>query len=85
MRTTKVQHYKVIIEKGENGYFVARVPALPGCLTQAKTYEALIPRVKEAIQLCLEVAKEDRRYQQEKKALAYEPTFIGIEEIAVHV
>ena len=39
MKITKIQNYKVIIERGEEGYFVAQVPALPGCVTQAKTYE----------------------------------------------
>ena len=85
MKTTKVQHYKVIIEKGQDGYFVARVPALPGCLTQAKTYEALITRVKEAIQLCYEVAEEDAQYRRSTQQFAYTPTFIGIEEVAVRV
>lgn len=82
MKTTTL-HYKVIIEKGQDGYFVARVPALPGCMTQARTYEALIPRVKEAIQLCREVAEENRRYKKQKQLFAHEPAFIGIEDLAV--
>ena len=85
MKTTKVQHYKVIIEKGQDGYFVARVPAFPGCLTQAKTYEALLPRVKEAIQLCNEVASQDATYRNNIQQFAYQPTFIAIEEVAVRV
>jgi predicted RNase H-like HicB family nuclease len=85
MKTKKVLQYKVIIEKGLDGYFVARVPALPGCLTQAKTYEALIPRVKEAIQLCHEVAEQDKNYRQKIHSLFHRPAFIGIEEVAVAV
>ena len=85
MKTTKVQRYKVIIEKGQDGYFVARVPALPGCHTQAKTYEALLPRVKEAIQLCNEVAAQDATYRNNIQQFAYQPTFIAIEEVAVRV
>lgn len=85
MKVTKVQHYKVIIEKDEDGYFVAAVPALPGCVTQAKTYEILIQRVREAIQLCLEVAADDKLYRSQQKKLSYEPVFIGIEDIAVRV
>ena len=53
MKAAKIQHYKVLIEKGRDGFFVARVSALPGCVTQAKTYEQLLTRVEEAIQLCL--------------------------------
>jgi predicted RNase H-like HicB family nuclease len=44
----------VIIEEGEDGYYVAEVPQLRGCYTQAKTLDELMARVKEVIQLCLE-------------------------------
>ncbi|MGK7344290.1 MAG: type II toxin-antitoxin system HicB family antitoxin [Candidatus Nitrospinota bacterium M3_3B_026] len=47
--------YDVIIERDEEGYYVASVPALPGCHTQAKSLDVLMERVKEAIELCLEV------------------------------
>ena len=48
------QMFNVIIEKDEDGYFVAEVPELRGCHTQAKSLDELIVRVKEAIKLCLE-------------------------------
>ena len=35
------QQFKVIIEQGEDGLFVASVPSLPGCHTQAKTLKEL--------------------------------------------
>lgn len=85
MRTEKVFHYRVLIERGEDGYFVAWVPAIPGCHTQGKTYEELIANVKEAIQLCLEVAQDDPQYQSKIEEHTYAPTFIGIEEVAVRV
>ncbi|BCV24017.1 type II toxin-antitoxin system HicB family antitoxin [Gelria sp. Kuro-4] len=44
----------VLIEKDEDGYYVATVPALKSCYTQARTLEELYPRIKEAIGLCLE-------------------------------
>lgn len=78
-------HYKVLIERGEDGYFVAAVPAIPGCHTQGKTYEELIANVKEAIQLCLEVAGDMPDYKRKIEESAYAPTFIGIEEVAVTV
>ncbi len=46
--------YTIVVEKGENGLFIAYVPSIPGCHTQAKTIPQLMERVKEAIELCLE-------------------------------
>ena len=45
----------VIIDKDEAGYYVAEVPALPGCFSQGKTYEEAITNIKEAIEGWLEV------------------------------
>jgi predicted RNase H-like HicB family nuclease len=45
----------VIVEKDEAGYYVAEVPALPGCLSQGKTYEEAILNITEAIEGWLEV------------------------------
>jgi len=70
--------FKTIIRRGQDGYFVASVPSLSGCHTQAKTYEELRERIQEAIQLCLEVAGTDQRYRRMP-----EPTFLGIEDITV--
>jgi predicted RNase H-like HicB family nuclease len=49
------KEFTVIIEQDEEGYYIAEVPELKGCHTQAKSLETLMERVKEAIQLCLEV------------------------------
>jgi predicted RNase H-like HicB family nuclease len=46
--------FDVIIEKDEDGCFVASVPALRGCHTQAKSLDKLMDRTREAILLCLE-------------------------------
>ena len=56
MRKEKLQHhtFTVLIEKDEDNYYVATVPALKSCYTQAKTLEELYPRIKEVIELCLE-------------------------------
>ncbi len=48
------QQFDVIVEKDSAGYFVASVPALPGCHTQAKSLDELMVRIREAIELCLE-------------------------------
>ncbi|HEY0020636.1 MAG TPA: type II toxin-antitoxin system HicB family antitoxin [Longimicrobium sp.] len=47
--------YDVVVERDEDGCFVASVPALRGCHTQAGSLEQLMERVGEAIKLCLEV------------------------------
>lgn len=48
------QEFTVIIEQDDEGYFVAEVPELHGCHTQAKSLDVLMERIKEAIQVCLE-------------------------------
>jgi len=45
----------VVIDQDEAGYYVAEVPALPGCLSQGKTQEEALVNVKEAIEGWLEV------------------------------
>ncbi len=52
------KEFTVIIEQDEEGYYIAEVPELKGCHTQAKSLDTLMERVKEAIQLCLEVYGE---------------------------
>ena len=52
------RQFYVVVEKDSAGYFVASVPALPGCHTQAKSLDELMERVREAIELCLEVQGE---------------------------
>ena len=50
--------YRDIIEKDEDGMFVAKVPDLPGCATEGKTRAELMKNVKEAIQTYIEALKE---------------------------
>ena len=50
----KSYRFTVLIERDDDGYLVATVPALKSCYTQAKTMEELLPRVKEVIELCLQ-------------------------------
>lgn len=71
----KKYNFTILIEKDEDGIFVASVPALKGCHTQAKTVEELLPRVKEAIELCLEVENEELLQNE----------FVGVQQIEVIV
>jgi predicted RNase H-like HicB family nuclease len=65
------REFNVVIQKDEDGYFVASVPELRGCHTQAKSLDVLMRRIEEAIKLCLEV----------EEPLSNE--FVGIQRIAV--
>jgi predicted RNase H-like HicB family nuclease len=68
-----VHQFDVIVERDSAGYFVASVPALRGCHTQAKSLDELMERIREAIELCLEVQGEEPEHLD----------FIGIQRISV--
>ncbi len=51
------REFNIVIEQDEDGFFVASVPELRGCHTQAKSLDVLMKRIYEAIELCLEVKK----------------------------
>lgn len=59
MAATQTRQFDVIVERDSGGIYVASVPALRGCHTQATSLDELMVRIKEAIELCLEVAGED--------------------------
>ena len=50
--------FGVLVEKDEDGYYVASVPSLPGCHTQAKSLDELQGRIIEAIEAYLEAEKD---------------------------
>jgi predicted RNase H-like HicB family nuclease len=50
---------KVVIQKDEDGYFVATVPSLPGCISQGKTEKQALKNIKEAIALHVRTLAED--------------------------
>jgi len=53
-RFAPVKRFSVVVERDEDGYYVASVPELPGCYTQARTPGELAERVREAVELYLE-------------------------------
>ncbi len=75
--------FKVIIERDEDGFFVASVPALPGCHTQARSFPELLERVREAISLCVGVSKTSPVYRKKIQQFAYEPSFVGLELVTM--
>jgi len=66
-------NFNVIIEKGEDGFYISEVVELPGCHTQAKTIDELMERTKEAITLCLE----------EYAGRELKSKFVGLQKIEV--
>ncbi len=48
----KTRQFTVVIEQNEDGYYVATVPSLPSCYTQARRLDELAPRVREVMALC---------------------------------
>lgn len=67
------REFDVVIERDSEGYYVASVPALRGCHTQARSLDELMERVTEAVELCLEVEGTEA-----------EPlTFVGVQRISV--
>jgi len=73
MQRVGKREFSVIVELDGDGYYVASVPELPGCHTQARSLDKLIKRVREAIELCLEV-EEDGQPTTE---------FVGVQRITV--
>jgi predicted RNase H-like HicB family nuclease len=49
------REFDVVVERDSEGYYVASVPALQGCHTQARSLDELMDRVREVIELCLDV------------------------------
>jgi predicted RNase H-like HicB family nuclease len=49
------KEFNVVVERDREGFYVASIPELPGCHTQAKSLDKLMERIREAAELCLEV------------------------------
>jgi predicted RNase H-like HicB family nuclease len=67
------REFNVVLEQDEDGYYIASVPELPGCHTQARSMDKVMARIQEAIELCLEV--ED--------SLPAPTKFIGVQRVTV--
>jgi predicted RNase H-like HicB family nuclease len=77
---TQIYQMQVVMEKDEDGLFVASCPALEGCYTQGKTYEEAMGNILDVIVMCLEELKDQRKAIN----LRY-PEVIGIQNIEVTV
>ncbi|MDP9365205.1 MAG: type II toxin-antitoxin system HicB family antitoxin [Chloroflexota bacterium] len=50
---------QVVIHRGEDGYWVAEVPSLPGCISQGRTKEEAVANVREAIEGYVAALEQD--------------------------
>jgi predicted RNase H-like HicB family nuclease len=67
------RQFDVVIERDEEGYYVASVPQLPGCHTQARSLDDVTERIREVVELCLDV----------ENAPEHNLEFIGIQRITI--
>ena len=67
------REFSVIIERDAEGFYVAPVPGLGGCHTQARSLDDLMGRVKEAIEVCLEAEGDESTVLD----------FIGVQKITL--
>jgi predicted RNase H-like HicB family nuclease len=67
------REFDVVLERDEEGFYIASVPQLRGCHTQARSLDEVIERVREAIELCLDVEGVPER----------NPEFIGIQRVTI--
>jgi len=68
--TIIMEEFNIVIERGEDEYYIGSVVELPGCHSQAKSIDKLMERMKEAIELYLEVERDIKS-----------PQFIGIQKL----
>ena len=73
MRKSRRREFSVVVNRDQEGFYVASVPELRGCHTQARSLDKLMERVREAIELCLEV----------EGTLPSSNEFIGVQRVAV--
>jgi predicted RNase H-like HicB family nuclease len=67
------RQFDVVIERDEEGLYVASVPQLPGCHTQGKSLDEVMDRIREAIALCLDAEGTPPRTLE----------FVGIQRVTV--
>ena len=49
----------VVLTEGEDGYVIAQIPTIPGCISQGRTTEEALANIREAAELCLESRAEE--------------------------
>ena len=84
MSNKKYLNFNVIITQDEDGVYVAECPAIPGCHSQGNTFEEAEKNIKDAIKLCLNVAKNDKDYRASIDfESASNPRMVSISSISI--
>ena len=73
MRKPRRREFSVVVNRDKEGFYVASVPELRGCHTQARSLDKLMERIREAIELCLEAEGPSPSNAE----------FIGVQRVAV--
>ncbi len=68
------REFNVVVERDSEGYYVASVPAIPGCHTQAKSLDELMSRIGEAIAVNIELEGEELENLE----------FVGVQRVTVN-
>jgi predicted RNase H-like HicB family nuclease len=68
-----LRQFDVVIERDEEGFYVASVPQIPACHTQARSLDEITERICEAIELCLDV----------EGAPEHTLEFVGIQRVTI--
>jgi len=76
--TTEKKKITILIEKDQDGTFIASAPELPGCYTQAKSLNELMVRIEEAVELYLETVDDEFKRNLQKD-------FVGIQFLEVPI
>lgn len=85
MKNPKYLNFNVVITQDEDSIYVADCPTIPGCHSQGDTYEEAEKNIKEAIELCLEVAEDDKDYRDSVDfASSATPRMVSISNVVVH-
>ncbi len=69
--------FHVLLEKAEDGWIVAEVPALPGCVSQGKDEKEALENVKEAITAWL-WAEDQKALRKRKPAKGHSPVVVAV-------
>ena len=67
------KQFDVVVERDSEGFYVASVPSLVGCHTQARSLDELMSRIREVIELCLEV----------QDGMDEQLDFVGVQRVTV--
>jgi predicted RNase H-like HicB family nuclease len=75
-KAREARRFTVVLERDEDGWYVASVPTLRGCPTQAKTLDQAMRRIREAVELWREVHRK-------RGEPLHVPEFVGIQQLDV--